>query len=294
MAMSQTNNHYSNKTMTQTNTSHCLRKRSWGFVPIFLTAGIILSLQVSSSNKDSLARQRDEYASLSSSSSRGDDGQRRFLLLDEDQVIEVDLVDGADKENRNNAWLSRLMAKVAERDATAMEDRPSTRQMIVIPRYEDKHHFEECIGKSIEQCQTLIDTFVTSNPEQFNNQTTLRMDIRKIREITDESYYKVVLRTNMTGDEVYGILDDGQVFYPWPWTVHTKDLTIGPWDCAGLTPAKCCQLIQEDMPNPDDIGNFLACFVEEPVGSEKNPEKDDRAITVVDADIVIVRAPIAH
>ncbi|KAL7546156.1 hypothetical protein ACHAWF_009498 [Thalassiosira exigua] len=172
------------------------------------------------------------------------------------------------------------------------------RRMAVIPRYADKHHFEECVGKTIEECQVLVDSYVTSHTTEFNNQTTLMLDIRKIRELTDESYYKVVLRTNVPGTKVYGIFDTGEVFYPWPWRVNGQDVTIGPWSCVEdgnlLSPEACCTLIQDDVNYADDNNNFLACFVEEPVGGPHNPELEDRAIVVTDGEGKVLRAPIAH
>ena len=74
-----------------------------------------------------------------------------------------------------------------------------------IPVKADKHHFEECVGKTIEQCQTLIDAYVVDHPEDFKGQDSLWLDIRKIRELTDASYYKVVLRTNVAGNKVWSI-----------------------------------------------------------------------------------------
>ena len=124
------------------------------------------------------------------------------------------------------------------------------------------------------------------------------LDIRKIREITDDSYYKVVLRTNKAGTKVYGIFDDGQVFYPWPWRVNGVDTTIGPWDCdesgVPLTPEECCAKIQEDVPDPDENEHYLACFVEEPVGGPHNPKRGNRAIVVTDGNGKVIRSPIAH
>ena len=124
------------------------------------------------------------------------------------------------------------------------------------------------------------------------------LDIRKIREITDQSYYKVVLRTNTPGTRVYGIFDDGVVYYPWPWRVNGVDTTIGPWDCDEtgnfLTPEECCSKIQEDVQAADDNGNYLACFVEEPVGGPHNPERGNRAIVVTDGNGKVIRAPVAH
>lgn len=162
----------------------------------------------------------------------------------------------------------------------------------------DKHHFEECVGQTIEECQTLIDIFVQANPDQFNNQTSLWLDIRKIRELTDMSYYKVVIRTNEVGNQAYGIFDDGVIYYPWPWRAGGQDTSIGPWDCQELgvymSPADCCAMIQADVPQADDSGNYLACFVEEPVGGPNNPEREDRAIVVTDGTGKVVRAPVAH
>ncbi len=118
-----------------------------------------------------------------------------------------------------------------------------------------------------------------------------------MREQTDLSYYKVVLRTNTAGTEIYGIYDDGVVYYPWPWRVNGVDMEIGPWDCdegGAMTPEDCCRKIQLDVSYPDDNGNYIACFVEEPVGGPHNPERDDRAIVVTDGKGTVVRAPVAH
>ena len=161
----------------------------------------------------------------------------------------------------------------------------------------DKHHVDGCIGKTIEQCQAIIDAEVQADPAKFDNQTTLYLDIRKVREQTDLSYYKVVLRTNVAGTKVSGIFDDGVVYYPWPWRVNGRDIKIGPWDCDEgtlLSPEECCAKIQADVPTRDDNGKFLACFVEEPVGGPHNPEKIDRAIGVVDASGKVIRAPVYH
>jgi len=281
---------------------------SWS-LPLVLSACFILSLLIASSNdnKDSLTQHDDALSSQQE--------HRRFLLLDEDQVLDVGLEENVwhrqlrarkgreRRQLRNNnkgaAW-SRMAAPI-DGGGNVMEDGGGRRMAVdPIPRYADKHHFEECIGKSIEECQTLIDTFVTANPDQFNNQTTLMLDIRKIRELTDDSYYKVVLTTNLDGDKISGIMDDGMIYYPWPWRVEGEDTTIGPWDCHDsdadihLSPAECCQMIQGDVNYADDNGNFMACFVEEPVGSLKNPDREDRAITVINAKGKVVRAPVAH
>ena len=66
------------------------------------------------------------------------------------------------------------------------------------------------MGKTVAECQELVDAYVTDHPDDFNNQTSLYLDIRKIRELTDESYYKVVIRTNEDGTLAYGIFDDGE------------------------------------------------------------------------------------
>ena len=92
-------------------------------------------------------------------------------------------------------------------------------------------HFEDCVGKTATECQDIIDTFVQEHPADFNNQTSLFLDIRKIREVTDIGYYKVVLRTEITGQKIVGLFDDGVVFYPWTWIVEGQPTTIGPWDC---------------------------------------------------------------
>jgi len=249
---------------------------------VLLAVLFVLSVPLDVFNRDWLLIERDEGPSQQTQ-------QRRFLL------------NGSYQEN---VWKKqpRVQEKGVKK-SMATGDIASDgdgRRMALIPRYADKHHFEECVGKTIAECQVLIDTFVAANPEQFNNQTTLLLDIRKMRELTDDSYYKVVLRTNLDGSEVYGIFDDGMVYYPWPWRVEGEDKTIGPWDCGGdggggyLSPPECCQMIQEDVVWQDDNQHYLACFVEEPVGGPNNPEREDRAIVVIDSKGVVVRSPRAH
>lgn len=118
--------------------------------------------------------------------------------------------------------------------------------------------------------------------------------MRKLREETDTSYYKVVLTTNLEGTLVEGIYADGMIYYPWGWQVAGEVTEVGPWDCAAKTPEECCEMIQLDVPEMDDQGNYMACFVEEPVGGAHNPEHEDRAIGVSDNLGKIVRAPIYH
>lgn len=82
--------------------------------------------------------------------------------------------------------------------------------------------------------------------------------------------------------------------YPWGWNVNGTSITVGPWNCTDMTPEECCGIIQTDVPMMDDNGNYMACFVEEPVGGVHNPEDEGRAKGVADASGKIVRAPIAH
>lgn len=244
-------------------------------------------------------------------------GQRRYLT-NEEHVIDVGEENVWDRQLRARksslrrqqqqkrvqprfVGSNRQLTAAIETDYDIVDangERPMRRMADLPIRYPDKHHFEECVGKTLAECQTLVDLFVQSNPSMFNNQTTLLFDIRKIRELTDESYYKVVLRTNMPGNKVYGVFDDAMVYYPWPWKMAGVDTPIGPWDCqvngTVMTPQDCCNMIQEDVSESDEYGNFLVCFVEEPVGGPHNPEQDNRAIVVSDATGVVVRAPVAH
>lgn len=157
-----------------------------------------------------------------------------------------------------------------------------------------KHRFEDCVGETIAVCQEKINAHVADHPENFNNHTSLNLSVRKLREETDISYYKVVLTTNLNGTLVEGIYADGMIYYPWGWRVGGEVTEIGPWECAEKTPEECCEMIQLDVPEMDDQGNYIACFVEEPVGGIHNPEMDDRAIGVADSEGKIIRAPIYH
>eukprot|EP00985_Skeletonema_marinoi_P004338 scaffold1898_cov125-Skeletonema_marinoi.AAC.1 len=161
-------------------------------------------------------------------------------------------------------------------------------------RYIDKHRFEDCVGETIASCQDMINAYVANHTESFNNRTSLNLSVRKLREETDLSYYKVVLTTNLNGTLVEGIYSDGMIYYPWGWRVSGEVTDVGPWDCAEKTPEECCETIQLDVPEMDDQGNYIACFVEEPVGGTHNPELEDRAIGVADSGGKIIRAPIYH
>ena len=161
-------------------------------------------------------------------------------------------------------------------------------------RYNGKHRFEDCVGETIEACQEKINVYVANHTDDFHNRTSLNLSVRKLREETDTSYYKVVLTTNMEGTLVEGIYADGMIYYPWGWQVSGETIEVGPWDCAAKTPEECCEMIQLDVPEMDDQGNYMACFVEEPVGGAHNPEHDDRAIAVANSVGKIVRAPIYH
>lgn len=283
-------------------------------ITLLLCAGFLLSLLLSS-NDDDPTMSRTDLDGNGQQQQQRQTMQRRFLLNEEERVLDVGV--------EENVWRRQLRARkdLLQQDPqrlngndggrsmkvdsglvdyNLMEDdsaRPM-RRMAVIPRYIDKHHFEECVGKTVLECQVLVDDYVTDHPEDFKNQTSLYLDIRKIRELTDESYYKVVIRTNLDGSLAYGILDDGEIYYPWPWRVDGVDKTIGPWDCAPdgayMAVADCCAMIQEDVPDQNDYDKFLACFVEEPVGGPHNPERDNRAITVTDGAGIVVRAPVAH
>lgn len=157
----------------------------------------------------------------------------------------------------------------------------------------NKHRFEDCVGQTIESCQDTINAYVATHPGNFNGRTSLNLSVRKLREQTDTSYYKVVLTTNIQGTLVEGIYSDGMIYYPWGWRVDGEVVDIGPWDCSSKTPEECCEMIQVDVPTMDDQGNYIACFVEEPVGGTHNPERQDRAIGVVKGN-KIIRAPIYH
>jgi len=218
-----------------------------------------------------------------------------------------------------NIWRRNLRAKRqrtkknAERklqqggDTLLMTDSPEgeanpMKRMAVIDRYSDRYHFDDCVGETIADCEAIINAKVMiaqiTESGEFNNQTSLTMDIRKIRELTDYSYHKVVIRTNLDGDQADGIFEDGMIYYPWPWMVGGVGQDIGPWSCqeSGVhdSPAACCTKIQEDIDYPDDNGNYIACYVEEPVGGPNNPVMENRVIVVVGGDSKVVRAPINH
>ena len=217
-----------------------------------------------------------------------------------------------------NIWRRNLRAKRqrtkknAERkllqgDTTLMTDSPDgeanpMKRMAVLDRYSDRFHFDDCVGETIADCEAIINAKVMiaqiTESGEFNNQTSLTMDIRKIRELTDYSYHKVVIRTTLDGDQADGIFEDGMIYYPWPWMFSGVGQDIGPWSCqengVHVSPAACCTKIQEDIDYPDDNGNYIACYVEEPVGGPNNPIMDGRVIVVVGANQKVVRPPVNH
>ena len=141
---------------------------------LFLAVMLILSVPLDLFNIDWLLAERDEASSPKE--------LRRFLLNHDvgEDALDVGL---------DNVWKRQLRAQEEGGKKSMAGD--MQRRMAVIPRYADKHHFDECVGKTVSECQILIDSYVTAHPDDFNDQTTLLLDIRKMREWTDDSYYKV-------------------------------------------------------------------------------------------------------
>jgi hypothetical protein len=123
----------------------------------------------------------------------------------------------------------------------------------------------------------------------------------KVREDTDNSYFKVGLRTNAQETGVAGILGDGMIFYPWDWCYPDENgdgtpecRQIGPWDCdvgTPLTVEQCCNMIKASVPNADVHGNYLECYASYPVGSVSNPVDYGRVTLQVNKDGIVVRPP---
>jgi len=262
------------------NTDGSSKTKTWSISLVILSVVLILSISNITEESNNITQE-----------------QRRHLLSNFD-------VAGPEENiwRRNLRAKRRRTKKNAERKLlqqqgddtpTLMTDSPEgeanpMKRMAVIDRYSDRYHFDDCVGETIADCEAIINAKVMiaqiTESGEFNNQTSLTMDIRKIRELTDYSYHKVVIRTNLDGDQADGIFEDGMIYYPWPWMVNGVGQDIGPWSCQTLgvhdSPAACCTKIQEDIDYPDDNGNYIACYVEEPVGGPNNPILDGRKVRV--------------
>ena len=70
--------------------------------------------------------------------------------------------------------------------------------------------------------------------------------------------------------------------------------SIGPWDCdigTPLTVEQCCNLIKASVPEADERGNHIDCYVDPPIGSASNPVDPGRVCIHVDANDFVVRPP---
>eukprot|EP00970_Alexandrium_tamarense_P010519 scaffold2159_cov200-Alexandrium_tamarense.AAC.5 len=155
--------------------------------------------------------------------------------------------------------------------------------------------------KTIAECEALIQADVEANPALFEDRASLNYVEHKVREDTDNSYFKVGLRTNAQETGVAGILGDGMIFYPWDWCYPDENgdgtpecRQIGPWDCdvgTPLTVEQCCNMIKASVPNADVNGNYLECYASYPVGSVSNPVDYGRVTLQVNKDGIVVRPP---
>ena len=167
--------------------------------------------------------------------------ERRFLLSNLDDVAGPENIWRRNLRAKRRRTKKNTERKLLQGDTpTLMTDSPEgeanpMKRMAVIDRYADRYHFDDCVGETIADCEALINAQVQialiTESGEFNNQTSLTMDIRKIRELTDYSYHKVVIRTNLDGDQADGIFEDGMIYYPWPWMVNGVGQDIGPWSC---------------------------------------------------------------
>jgi len=134
--------------------------------------------------------------------------------------------------------------------------------------FETHIDFPECVGKTMEVCEAIIQAEAAKTPELFGGEAIV-FDVRYKRQRTDDDYNLVVLRMDEDHDHVAGTNGDGLVDYPWTWRTLVdgvwEDVEIGPWDCdlgTPLTAVQCCDFIKSSVPNPDDQGNYLDCFQE--------------------------------
>ena len=267
------------------------KTKTWSISLVILSVVLILSISNITEESNNITQEK-----------------RRYLLSNFDVAGPEENIWRRNLRAKRRRTKKNAERKLQQNDTpTLMTDSPEgeanpMKRMAVIDRYSDRYHFDDCVGETIADCEAIINAKVMiaqiTESGEFNNQTSLTMDIRKIRELTDYSYHKVVIRTNLDGDQADGIFEDGMIYYPWPWMVNGVGQDIGPWSCQEIgvhdSPAACCTKIQEDIDYPDDNGNYIACYVEEPVGGPNNPIMDSRVIVVVGGDEKVVRAPINH
>lgn len=155
--------------------------------------------------------------------------------------------------------------------------------------------FDECVGRHITVCETMIQDAVDANPEMFEGFTALDYEVLDVRTTGDAGYFNVGLRTNQEETHVTGILGDSMVFYPWNWCASANDCyAIGPWDCqvgSPLTVEQCCNIIKSDVTDPDVNGNEINCVADPPMGSDTKPFDLGRVIIHIDANNMVQHPP---
>jgi len=170
--------------------------------------------------------------------------------------------------------------------------------------------FEECRGRTVDECESIINQLLAENPKLFDGRDHLTYVAHQIRQPGDPNYNRLGLMTNMAGDGVVGLNADGIVKFSNPnfggqsvWCPsdtpcpedhnrlqHIDDkccFAIGPWDCDTGVPKTvddCCDMIKASAPGADHNGNFLSCHAVYPLGSDFNPVDPGRIYMHVNAD----------
>lgn len=181
--------------------------------------------------------------------------------------------------------------------------------------------FEECRGKTVAECETLIKQIHETNPSVFHGGAEpLEFLVHEIpqRAAMEKTYNLIALMTNMAGTGVVGTHGDGIVRYRNPlfdnlslWCTSEEPcldnpnrdhsvpdkccFSVGPWDCDTGVPKtfeECCSMIQSSVPGLDFHGNTMQCHPRRPFGSAANPKDNRRIFMRVDADGVIVGEPV--
>lgn len=176
--------------------------------------------------------------------------------------------------------------------------------------------FEECKGKTVEECETLINQMIENDPSLFGGRDHLVYVVHEVRQKGERNYHKVGLMTDMEGNYVIGLNGDGVVKYTNPdhdgknvWCIQDKPcknptrlwhiddkccFNVGPWDCDAdgpMTVEECCNYIQSTIPGLDFRGNMLECNAVYPLGSEMNPVDRDRVYMRVNAEGRVIGEP---
>lgn len=179
--------------------------------------------------------------------------------------------DATDQDKRRALELATEVARLLVKKASVQKRGNSGKRVSIAELDEETGttSFPACEDMPIPVCEQIIRKGLRELGLPWKR---FRLEKRPKRDEGDEGFNKVVILTDLLAEFV---AEDPT--YPYEWHGTEGSRAIGPWNCVGLTPEACCDLIKQDVQDPDatrtdeDGGPlFVECEITVPVGGEGN------------------------